>query len=428
MRFRWLAIAATLSAAAAAQDAPTTAPAAPTTAPAAAPAAATAAAAAPATMPVAGDWFGGAARPATTPVGQESEAQIFARLYPNLANVDKATREALPRLLFDAMGTRGKPPLKLPPMHNLAHPFTDASARAHAQSKPLNPWLLVPDERKARIGAVGARQAGASVFLDIEALPLDRRTHSAADIDRSIRVIARSVGWVRAQDPNTRLYFYGGFPVGENYIGPQIAHIARARPGMPGYEYWRNYAPTAEAHHKQWRDANAYLGRPREPGVEGSTPVLAELFDGCCPSLYLYNLPELTDPKVAIPGFVRETVNEARRYGKPVYPFVWYAFADANALLPLPLWTTLMREVLTHADGAVLWDWEKNSWNNRHALRVRIAMLLAERRGAMTDAELHEALKADYPGDTELTGLRGEPATTQSTTQNTTQNTTQQSR
>ena len=379
----------------------------PTTAPATSPAAAAA-------PQPAGDWFSGAAT--TTPAEQQqlSEAQRFARLYPRLARADKATRDVTPRLLFDAIEARGEPPLKLVPMHGAFTLFTDASSRAYGLSKPPDPWLQVPDERRARIAAVEARQRGASLFLDIETLPLDVRRDKPADIDRSVRMIAKVAGWTRAQDPNLRLFMYAGFPINENYLG---GNRAKASTRRPGYDWWKQQAATFEPLQKSWAIANDHLGP--QPDAESGERVaaLSELFDGTCPSLYLYNDPELLDVHEAIPGFVRSMVNEARRYGKPVYPFVWYLLCDKPVPVPLPQWTTLMREVMTHADGAVLWDTSLNTWNNRGALRVRIAMLLAERKGAMTDLEIYEAIKADFPGDSEINVLRGDAGTTQPTTQ-----------
>ena len=362
--------------------------------------------------PHAGNWFG-PGKKAPPSLDVMGEAALFAQMYPELARMDKTVRDATPRILFDSLGARGKPPLKMSLLWSVGPVMTDASDRKWVAGGKKDPWVQVFDERRARIGAVDARQRNASLYIDVETLPLDTRTASPAEVDRSVRMIAQEVGWIRAQDPNIRLFMYDGFPVADDHLGVNRMRSATTKPGTPMFQWWRDSAVGFEKQREARRAANERLMRSPTRAEGEPTTALAELFDATCPSLYLFNgedYPAAAD----IQGFVRESLNESRRYGKPVYPFVWYLQAKDNKPVPLKQWTLLMRETLTYADGAILWDLA-TQWNSRLALRVRLATLIADRKGEISDAELFEAVKADYPNDAEVNVLRGDAPATQQT-------------
>jgi hypothetical protein len=360
----------------------------------------------PATQPARG-WFDPIAKPAPTtlPSGASiDDPEVFARLYPELARVDKAVRAATPRIVFDSLESKGKPQLKLPRMDSRGGVFTEASYRAFDVGRRREPFVQVLDERRIRIATIEARQKGASLCLDIETLPLDVRISSADDIDRSVRMLAQAVGWVRAQDPNLRVFLYSGFPAGDAYVGGQVAGAATTRPDGETFPWWKGNQSKFIASYEAWQKANAMLHRAEVPGEHEAAASLGSLFDGTCPSLYLPYEPTNLGATEGIPAWVRSQVDESRRYGKPVYPFVSYYLFDVPKIVPLNQWTLMIREIVTHADGVVLWD-GPNVWDDRKTLRTRIATLLAERKGAMTDAELYVALRKELPGDAELKAM-----------------------
>ena len=357
----------------------------------------------PATAP-SGDWFGPAnATRAKRDAGPDDEAALFAKLYPRLARADKAVRAATPRVVFDAMGSRGKPQFKLPQMLMVNEPFTQASQRRYQAGRPRDPFVQIPDERAAKIAAVDARRAGASICLDIESLPLDLRVTTKEDATRSVRLLARSIGWVRAQDPNVRLFFYGGFPTGDYYVGGQIAGLATTRPDGEAYAWWKQSAPKFEASLSAWQRANEAMVYRDDAADTSPLAALSSLFDGTCPSIYFYHQEGVSvgDIVGGATPFVRSTIDQARRYNKPVYPFVCFYMIETPQIVPLEAWVVMMREIMTHADGAVLWD-GPNPWDERKTLRVRIATLMAERQGQISDGELYTALVKEFPGDEEL--------------------------
>lgn len=358
----------------------------------------------PATVP-SGDWFVPQIQHAAGVPG-DLDAATFARLYPALARVDTTVRAATPRIVFDAMGSPGKPAFKLRPMNVAYQLFTAASTHDYVASKPRDPFLQKPDERIARMAAIDAARRDAPLCLDIETLPLDTRHATPEAVDRSVQLIAQTVGWIRAQDPSVRLFFYSGFPAGEYYSGGRRAVLATTRPNGEGYAWWQSSKPAFDNEYAAWLRANAFL----RSDAEGSRPaaMMSSLFDGCSPPLYLYEhsgapVDEVT---AAVPAFVRSTLEEARKYNKPVYPFVCFYMLETPKIVPLPVWIVLMREISVHADGMILWD-GPNKWDERKTLRVRIATLMAERFGRMTDAELVATLRKEFPGDAELSALDG---------------------
>jgi hypothetical protein len=107
--------------------------------------------------------------------------------------------------------------------------------------------------------------------------------------------------------------------------------------------------------------------------------VIAANCDYTFPSLYtFYN--NLRDWQAAARGVLQE----ARRYGKPVYPFLWPQFHDSNAeykgtYVPRDFWRQQLETVRDHADGFVLWGgylqrWDENApwWQEVQKIAVEM--------------------------------------------------------
>ncbi|MDO9084545.1 MAG: hypothetical protein Q7U56_14825, partial [Humidesulfovibrio sp.] len=85
------------------------------------------------------------------------------------------------------------------------------------------------------------------------------------------------------------------------------------------------------------------------------------------PSLYTFYDDPAGWKKYAI-----ATIQEAKRYGKPVYPFLWYQYHDSNKLLggkPIPaaIWRMQLETCLKYADGVVIWGGYKELWSEEAA-------------------------------------------------------------
>lgn len=67
----------------------------------------------------------------------------------------------------------------------------------------------------------------------------------------------------------------------------------------------------------------------------------------------------------------RFAITEARKWGLPVYPFIWPDFHDSSTLagmeIPTLMWERILNVLTDCADGAILWGGWKKSWNKHSA-------------------------------------------------------------
>ncbi len=96
---------------------------------------------------------------------------------------------------------------------------------------------------------------------------------------------------------------------------------------------------------------------------------LAKHVDIIYPSLYTFTSDQNDWVKYAI-----NTITEAKKYGKPVYPFIWPQYHDSVRLRRLDyisdeFWMLQLKTIAQYADGVVIWggwDLDKNmrmTWN-----------------------------------------------------------------
>jgi hypothetical protein len=147
----------------------------------------------------------------------------------------------------------------------------------------------------------------------------------------------------------------------DNYLATAKI-IRRTKPHMkfgyygiaPSCVYW----PIVRQDRKQlaeWRGVNRAL----EP--------LAEWVDFVLPSLYTFY-----DDPAGWRQYASVTLEEARRYGKPVYPFLWFEYFDGNLLLhghevTIADWRDELKLCRERADGVVLWGGYERNWNESAA-------------------------------------------------------------
>ncbi len=148
-------------------------------------------------------------------------------------------------------------------------------------------------------------------------------------IDANILKLARTAEIARAAAPDLKFGFYGVAPQGS---------------------YW----PVVLNRHDQlaeWWLTNRH------------STVIAEKVDYLFPSLYtFYDDPagwDLTS---------RATLNEAKQYGKPVYPFLWPEFHNSNqklrgTMVPRDFWRRQLELCREMADGLVLWGGFAELWD-----------------------------------------------------------------
>jgi hypothetical protein len=254
--------------------------------------------------------------------------------------------------VFDALSLAGKPDLRRFGIRRLQLVYEREVWGGHVErSEPATSDL----RRLAR-----SLSGDVPVVLDVERWPvqvagaIDASTVEA-NIDRLIRIVET----IRAEAPALQIGFYGLLPIREY----RIQYGAAIDPSR--------YA-AADSH---WREGNARLER------------LASHVDFVCPSLYTaHDLPGTGTYREYWKPVAVSAIREARRYGKPVYPFLWPQFTDVDedgrkvasrtdrranhAYIPTGFWRQQLQLMLTAADGAIVWSSDNaqlEGWNGSRA-------------------------------------------------------------
>lgn len=90
---------------------------------------------------------------------------------------------------------------------------------------------------------------------------------------------------------------------------------------------------------------------------------IAQSVDVLFPSIYTYYPDQQGWVK-----FATENMNEAKRYGKKSYVFLWPQYSENNHLLahqylPADFWKLQLTTMLKNADGVVIWGgWDSKKW------------------------------------------------------------------
>lgn len=118
---------------------------------------------------------------------------------------------------------------------------------------------------------------------------------------------------------------------------------------LPIRDYWRAIRSEGESGRSGWIEENAAL-----------VPIV-ESIDVVFPSLYtFYPSIELWEK------FAVANLKEAKKYGKPVYAFLWPMYHDSTVLkgqyIPRDFWRVQLETCLKYADGIVLWGGVKEKW------------------------------------------------------------------
>jgi hypothetical protein len=231
----------------------------------------------------------------------------------------EASQKHAPFIVFDALLYQHKPEseqLGLVAMHG-AEPVWRRGASEDIVDVPG------VEESVQRV-----RQFGTPYYFDIENWPV---LYAPDDVvDASIAKLLQVADIARRTSPDGRFGFYGL---------------------LPQSIYWP-FQLKKEDEIAAWRRSNE------------RTAVLAAHVDYVLPSLYTaYDDPE--NWKVS----AREVLLAARRYGKPVYPFLWPEFHDTNVKLrgkpvPVEFWRMQLEFCRQYADGVVLWGGYQRRWDD----------------------------------------------------------------
>jgi hypothetical protein len=181
-------------------------------------------------------------------------------------------------------------------------------------------------------------------YIDIEAW----RVYDIPDrqIDENIAKLGRVADIVRETAPKLQFGFYAVLP--ENVYWPLVD-------GTPDQLL-------------RWRESAR------------RTEVLARKVDFIMPSLYTFYDSE--SDRAGWAKWARIVLTEARRYGKPVYPFIWPQFHNSNEKLgghPVPgdYWRMELEIVRQYADGVVIWGGDSTDWDENAAWWQQTKQFLA---------------------------------------------------
>lgn len=150
-------------------------------------------------------------------------------------------------------------------------------------------------------------------------------------------------------------------------------------------DFWRAITGRDSQGYKAWQSENNDLAA-----------IMAPFTDVFCPSLYFFHSRDTNDDATNFLGvYLEENLREARRirrqYGRlesPIYPYIWYRKHDDTRDLDGDVWETVVRTVLEHADGLVLWGgWKPPSqpsgplpWDENAPWWVTIKARLTDKR------------------------------------------------
>lgn len=219
--------------------------------------------------------------------------------------------------VFDALLHRGKPDLRhrgLAPVAAVAHIWRPGESRT------------VVDEGAIVLALEQVPRDISTIFLDIEDWPLFQV--SSAERAANISNLMLVAELVRRELPRVQFGFYGFPPIGA---------------------YWPIIR--RDVSYQAWLDTNRALA-----------PV-ARMVDCLFPSLYTFY-----SDRSGWLDFANAQIDEARRYDKPVYPFLWFQYFDGNLLLrgrevATEAWEEELRLCRARADGLVLWGGWEQQWS-----------------------------------------------------------------
>lgn len=168
---------------------------------------------------------------------------------------------------------------------------------------------------------------GSLVCVDIEHWSVTGRTSA---VKESIAKYATVMSVMKWNSPTVKAGFYGVLPI---------------------RDYWRAIGSKGKKGFDEWRRQNLKIRQ------------LADSVDVVFPSLYTLYADQSGWEEYAI-----RNLQEARKYGKPVYAFLWPQYHDMNKQLkgqyiPVDFWRLQLETCRKYADGIVIWGGYQQQWD-----------------------------------------------------------------
>ena len=180
------------------------------------------------------------------------------------------------------------------------------------------------------------------VVIDNETWHFDIRFYSRAIVDKTVADMKEMIGWIREERPQLKVGIYGYMSQSDDHAS-LVWQLGSEEAAAGDQWYQGNMQHFAESF-ADWQATSSYLTS------------LAESVDYMFPVLYAGQADMDLWERSA-----RSTIEDSRRYGKPVIPFLWpyYHEAIGPALglseIPTADWQRQLNLVREYADGAFIW-------------------------------------------------------------------------
>jgi hypothetical protein len=258
-----------------------------------------------------------------------------------------STRSAQePFRVYDALSFQGTPhraltKLGMERIYVAGNEFWKGRYPDFDQTEPYEPACRALARKVARFKNV--------LVIDIEHWPVDIRKAKPSEVQESVAKLRQTVAWIRDESPELKLGFYEILPLRDYWTPVQYRQAVERAPHDAA---WARKLPEYKAAYDAWQAANEHL-RP-----------LADDVDFVFPSLYTFY-----DDPAGWRMYAEANIEQAKRFGKPVLPFLWMAYHESNAALGGKLidgtfWGTQLRTTRERAAGVVIWGGWQQRWDN----------------------------------------------------------------
>ena len=195
--------------------------------------------------------------------------------------------------------------------------------------------------------------------IEVKQYPFDIRFSTQALVNATIKYCTQLINWTKSANPNAKVGFYGVAPV-QDYWTTNLYNSALSRADP----IWVAQLAGYQKNFLAWQNASAYM-----------TPLIAQV-DYLFPVFYtFYDIYESAPNGPNYHGWKDAAllaIAEARKYNKPIYPFIWPQFHPGGAhkdysYIPVDYWAKQLKFALRNADGVVLWGsggFLHETWND----------------------------------------------------------------
>jgi hypothetical protein len=181
-----------------------------------------------------------------------------------------------------------------------------------------------------------------TLVVDVEQWQMDIRYASEAVVNQNIARFQNIIRWLREEQPNLKIGIYSLFPVSDLYSTIQYNEFREAAADPSTGAWHRAVLPAASTQFAKLQNSDAYLA-----GLADSVDYIFPAIYTSSTSLDMWR------------HYAEGTIFNARRYGKPVIPFLMPTYHQASnmnrAVVSPEMWQMQLDLMPQIADGAIIW-------------------------------------------------------------------------